>query len=316
MQPLESTAGSDAKVAWLLSQIRQAFGDPEAALTLAEKAVALKGDVAAYHVQLASVSGTVSRSAGMFRGMRLGLQVRKEAEAALAIDPRHVRARVLLAGFYWNAPAMVGGDRDKARALAAEILPIDRVEGLLLQAEHAAQDKDTTRAESLYRQGVEVTPPSYRARIALANFYALGPTPRWTEAEKWAREALALDPERASAFGSLAAAFASQERWADLDHLLENAARLSPDSLIGDYLAARALLDTNKDAARAERHLRKYLTLEPEGNSPSHAHAHWRLGLALERQGRKSEAVSEMQAALNLNPNLEEAKKDLKRLGK
>jgi hypothetical protein len=38
------------------------------------------------------------------------------------------------------------------------------------------------------------------------------------------------------------------------------------------------------------------------------------LGLVLEKKGRKPEAIAEVETALRLKPDLEEAKKDLKRL--
>jgi hypothetical protein len=42
--------------------------------------------------------------------------------------------------------------------------------------------------------------------------------------------------------------------------------------------------------------------------------AHWRLGLILEKAGRKPEAVAELQTATLLDPKFEQAQKDLKRL--
>jgi len=42
--------------------------------------------------------------------------------------------------------------------------------------------------------------------------------------------------------------------------------------------------------------------------------AHWRLGLILDKAGRKAEAVSELQIATKLDPKFEQAQKDLKRI--
>ncbi|RPJ55307.1 MAG: tetratricopeptide repeat protein [Acidobacteria bacterium] len=42
--------------------------------------------------------------------------------------------------------------------------------------------------------------------------------------------------------------------------------------------------------------------------------AHWRLALTLEKLNRKPEAIHELQSALRLAPDFEEAKRDLKRL--
>ena len=65
---------------------------------------------------------------------------------------------------------------------------------------------------------------------------------------------------------------------------------------------------------RAERYLRKYLTMEPEPGSASMAVAHWRLGLVLEQMGRKAEAVKEVETAVKMDGGLAQAKADLKRL--
>src|SRR5262249_54500279 len=73
-------------------------------------------------------------------------------------------------------------------------------------------------------------------------------------------------------------------------------------------------LTKDKDLPRAERYFRKYLSQEPEGQTPSLAAAHWRLGLVLEKQGRKPEAITEMETALRLQPSFAPAKKDLQRL--
>ena len=44
------------------------------------------------------------------------------------------------------------------------------------------------------------------------------------------------------------------------------------------------------------------------------AAARWRLGQALEKQGKRAEALAEVDAAVKLDPKLGNAKKDLKRL--
>ena len=78
--------------------------------------------------------------------------------------------------------------------------------------------------------------------------------------------------------------------------------------------AARVMITEKTDPARAEALLRRYLEVEPEIGYPSHAGAHWRIGQALEQLGRKPEAIAEMQTALKMDPSLDGAKRDLKRL--
>jgi tetratricopeptide (TPR) repeat protein len=80
------------------------------------------------------------------------------------------------------------------------------------------------------------------------------------------------------------------------------------------YAAARTLVTAGKDLPRAEGYFRRYLQQPPEANTPSHAGAHWRLSQIYQKQGKKNEAIAELQTALSLDPNLEPAKKDLKAL--
>ena len=96
--------------------------------------------------------------------------------------------------------------------------------------------------------------------------------------------------------------------------MLVQSEKAVPDHLAPYYQAGSALLHENVDLQRAERYFRKYLTQQPEGDEPNLAHAHWQLGLVLEKQGRKQDAISEIQTAVHMDRNLKEAPKDLDRL--
>ena len=133
------------------------------------------------------------------------------------------------------------------------------------------------------------------------------------EAEGHAREAARLHPDRAVPYGLLAAVLVHQDKWADLDAALPLAEKADPDNLLPYYRAANNCLARKVELPRAERYLRKYLTQEPEGQTPNLAAAHWRLGLVLEQQGRKPEAIAELQQAVKLDAR-SPAKADLKRL--
>ena len=82
----------------------------------------------------------------------------------------------------------------------------------------------------------------------------------------------------------------------------------------------RLRLQQGKDFERAERYFRKFLTQEPEpvfgfrAQISSHDQTYWRLGQTLEKLNRKTEAVDALKTAVKLDPGLDGAKKDLKRL--
>jgi tetratricopeptide (TPR) repeat protein len=317
LEPRVKANPSDAEAAALLSRVRQAFGSLDAALPLAETAVTLEPNVADYHWRLAEVVGQMAQRASVFKQIGLGRRFRQEAETAMKLDARHLDSRAGMISFYIQAPGIVGGDRKKADQLAEEIARIDPAAGFLARARVLVETKTAGDVEGLYRQAAEAarTPELKLRATALLMNAALNAAPaRLAAAEQAARALITIDPHRAGAYAGLAIAYATNHRFAELDAALAEAEKAVPDNLGPYYQAARVLVVQGTDLPRAERYLRKYLTIEPEGGAPGHAQAHWRLGLALEKQGRKPEAVATLEQAAKLNPAFEEAKKDLKRL--
>jgi len=227
-----------------------------------------------------------------------------------------LNARFALIDFHMEAPGIVGGDKKKAYQYAEEILRIYPARGWLAKARIARKEKQTGQLESLYLKAVEADARNYDARITLVGFYSTGAEPKYDIIEKHSREAVGIAPDRAAAYSQLAALYANQQRWKELDAILAQAEKNVPDNLSPFYQAARNLLLKGADLPRAERYLRKYLTQPPEPDAPSHAAAHWRLGNVLEKMGRTGEACRAYREAIRLDPKLEDARKDLKRFCK
>jgi Tfp pilus assembly protein PilF len=241
---------------------------------------------------------------------------KKENAAALSINPNHIEALLDLMDYYFDAPGIVGGDKKKAYETADRIGKLNASRGLLAQANLANREKtkDWAKIEMLEKKAVEADPKSYDALITLGNLYASDQYKKYDDADKLARDAIKLDSSRQGAYALLAMVDVYRERWQDMDTDLATAEKNVPDNLYPDYAAGRTLYVLNKDFSRAERYFRKYLTQPPEGEAPRFAAAHWRLGLVLEKEGHKPEAISEIETATKLEPDFEPAKKDLKRL--
>jgi tetratricopeptide (TPR) repeat protein len=273
----------DPNLAFLQSQIRNAFGDRNSPLALAEKAVALAPGVAMYHRQLAEVQGVMAQHANAFQQLFLARKFRKEIDAAIAIDPRNIQAQRDLMEFYLLAPGIAGGDMKRAEGTAQTIAGIDPAEGLSAKARIASYRKDYTQAEALTQRAAEAAPPNYKRVIALAQFYMAPEHLNESGAETAARKALALDATRVDAYAILAAIYAGRGDWAALDSSLEAANREVPDDATPYYRAAERLIARGAEPERAERYLRKYLAQEPEGNQPTLADANRKLALATNR---------------------------------
>ncbi len=303
-----------AETAYLLSQVKLAFGDLDGALKLAEKAVALDGANSGYHFQLAAACGETAERASLFSKALWARRFKEEADKAAALDSKNLEARFALIEYYLQAPRLMGGGKEKAYAMADEIGKIDPAHGFLARVRLAQEEKNATQEEAFYLKALAAGPRNYEVLVSLANFYSHDSQRKFDLAEKYARQAVRVDASQIEAYSSLAAVYALGGRWNELDATLAEAEKQVPDDLSPHFRAGRALLDSGTDLPRAERYFRKYLSQEPEADAPTLAHAHWQLGLALEKQQHKPEAVSEVQTAVRLKPDLQEAKKDLARL--
>jgi tetratricopeptide (TPR) repeat protein len=296
---------NDAGSSCEMSKISEAFQHWDEAIQQAQKAVSLDPKNAEFQAALADAVGSKlsAASVGLFERMSLARRFKKEAELALQLDPNNIEANEDLMEFHLDAPGLVGGDKKKAAELADRMVHLNPVHGYLMKVEIATHEKRTTEVESLLQQAIGADPRNYFARTQAANFYLSKGDAGMTPAEEQANQALAT-------------VYAQQGRWKDLDSVLGDSQREVPDDLAAFYQAAKSILTSNQSSelTRAEKYMRIYLSQPAEGNEPSLAAAHWRLGLILKNEGHKDQAKQELQEALRLEPGFEPAKKDLKRL--
>jgi tetratricopeptide (TPR) repeat protein len=305
---------NDAAVVSALAQVRLGFDRLDEARDLAELAVKIAPGDAQAHETCADVFGELAGHSGMLKAMGYARRFRKEAEASLAIEPGRFESLMGLMIFYLKAPGIAGGSRQKALQKAGEIAKFNPAKGELALARYAQETGDTNAVEGHYRAAIEKDPKCYEAMISLASAAAAPWRAQWEVSETQARAASKVAPDRSGPYALLASLYAHLERWGDLDQVLAEADAACPDDRNPWYQTGRILLAEGHDLARAERCFRHFLDLEPEPNGPALAHAHWRLGLVLEKQNHRAEAITEVEAALKLKPDLDPAKRDLKRL--
>jgi tetratricopeptide (TPR) repeat protein len=307
---------SDAEALFWLSGIYDAFGDFDRAVDYARRATEASPGSSEYHCQYADALGDKALKSGVLGGgIPLARQMRHELDLSLQLDPHNLRCLQESMGLYEQAPAIVGGSKSKAREMLQQIYQIDpahgaRAEAALLQM----QKRPLPEIEAHLRHAVQLNPHLYRALIDLTSILDSDGYRHYAEAEHFARQAIAADPDRAAGYVYLASASAHQQHWSDLDAAIEEAEHHVPDNAAPLYAAAVALLESNADLARAERYLRRYLTQQPEAGAPTHSTAHWKLGLVLEKLGRRADAATELRAAAAGNSADPAFKKDFKRI--
>jgi tetratricopeptide (TPR) repeat protein len=298
-----------------LSTIEWSYGDLDKAQATAEKAVSIADGSAAAHAQLVNILGAkLAGKSGTMEKLSLSRRFRREAERTLQLDPNNVYAHEALARYSWYAPSLAGGDKSKAMQMVEQVIHLDSTRGYALKAElDATQSSDKVLTD--WKQAVAAQPASYLAHAGLGNCLLSGGE-SWKGAEEEARRAIAIDPSRMMAYRLLAAVYAGTQQWQKLDLVIHEARAAVPDDLGAEFTAAHTILEKNlqNQFARAEEYLRNYLAMPSEGLEPSAAVAHWQLGLILEKEGRRSTALQEVQAAAGLDPSLDGARHDAKRL--
>jgi tetratricopeptide (TPR) repeat protein len=268
----------DASAWIMLTRARLQARQPAKAIDAAEKAVALGPKNAQAFYWLGNAYGNRIGEVNMLSKMSLAPKLRDAFETAVELDPALLDARSSLVEFYLQAPAVVGGGVDKAKAQAAAIGRYDRFKGLLAEARIAGHEKNTAKALKLYESARVLKPGDPQARMLVLSAYQ--------QAEQW-RDA-----------------YDTASRWA-----IDEPANPKPRYQIGRIAAV-----SGQYLSEGEVALRKYLQLPRKPDDPEPKHARYRLGQVLAHAGRKDEARVELQAALKLDPSFAEAREALAKL--
>jgi len=270
VEPLVKADPTDAKSAYWLSQAEGALGNLDTALKLADQAIALDPKNARYHAQAAAACGRLAQASGLLKQLQYGRRAKKELDTALELDPNNEGALYGLALFYYAAPSMLGGDKQKAQAAAELLTKLNPVRGYLTQAKLANERKDAAAEEDYYKKAIAADPAAYEPKVKLANFYM---TRDLSAAWDLANEALTLDPGQAEAWKLLAQVDVATHCWEELRATLEQARAEVPDDLAPYYYSAVALEQSGHFFGWASDFLDLYMSSAPEGEEPTLAEA-------------------------------------------
>lgn len=311
-QRLQKNA-NDADALYVLARVNLAQDHLDQAQALAERAIEIAPNLAEGHRVLGEALGLKAIKLNLVTGLAMARRAKKEGELALMLDPQSIDAAEFLASYDNAAPMVAGGGHEKAERMVETIMKLNPARAYLARATGAEEKKDIAGEEMWLQKAVQADAKNYEAKDRLAHLYIDPDHKDLRRAETIARAALALDPGRAGAYAVLAAVFADEGRWAELDSILAQAERADGDDLVPYFEAGKALAANGKDNARGERYLRKYLAVEAEGGEPQQGHAHWQLGLLMLKEGRKDVAVAELQTSVSMLPDFRPAADDLKR---
>ncbi len=276
-----TTANPNDAEAWnLLSRAYYRVGLWDPAIEAGKRAVALQPNNAEYHLWLGRQWGLKAENVSFLRAAGAAGNVRREFERAVELDPNHVQARSDLAEFYMEAPGIMGGGKDKARAQVAELEKRDQAAAHWLRARLAEKDNDLAAAEREHRAALQASASAPARWMDLAAFYFRAK--RFKEMDDAVAKALAPPKKPA--------------------HLYVDAASL--------------LFQSGRDFPRAAQYLRSYLASSDKTEDYPAFTAHHLLGQILEKQGQRDAARGEHEAALKLASEYKPAREALKKLAR
>jgi Tfp pilus assembly protein PilF len=274
-----SSAPTDAESSNLLCRSYFALEEWDRAESACKRAVELDSGNSRFHLWLGRVYGEKADHASFVSAASLAGKVRAEFQRAVQLNPKDIDARLDLAEFYLEAPGIVGGGEEKARAQARSIGANNPAREHWVYARIAEKKKDTQGAENEYRQQIE-----------LSN----------GDGDAWLNYALFLGRQR------------RLEEMEQAVVKLSQAPMTRPGVLVE---GAQILIRSERGYAFAVKLLKRYLETGPVEEAPAFK-AHYLLGVVLEKQGDKANAAEEYRASLALVSNWGRAKQALNRVAR
>lgn len=272
---------ADSEIHLLLAKTLYEEQQHDAAISEAERAVAIDPQNSLNHEWLGRVYGEKANHASMFSALGLAKKARREFARAVELDERNFSAHQALIEFDCSAPGIAGGGDDKARAEIAALTAMDSAEGHYAAGNCRRQKKDFAGADAEFDKALELHPKSADVIYDIGDY--------------------AMKHEQAARLLSLA----------------QEGARTAPEDLRGEFYRAVGWILENKNMNEAERLLRDYLRRAPvRSNYPHPWRAHEWLGRLYEQQNETEAAAREYEASLRLEPKNKNAHEALKRLRK
>jgi len=268
----------DAESLHLLSRAYYATERWDDAVKYGERAVALRPEDAYYHLWLAREYGEKAASANAMTAAAMARKAKAEFERTVQLAPSSVEARLDLAQYYTEAPAIMGGGLGKARDQAAQVAKQNSAKSHLILARVAVKEKQFPEAENQLRKAISESNGLAEYWLELAEYYRVRGRP--DDMQKAVESALAQPGNPAETY----------------------------------FDAANELFLGNRDFPEAVLYLRKYLASGGLVEGAPAFRAHYLLGQIYEKTGQKPAAISEYQASLALASGFDRARKALRGL--
>lgn len=276
------------------------------------KAVRLRGVNAKYRVMLGNAYGMKAQKGSIFTKIGAAGKCLKEYEAAVRADPKYIDARRSLMEYYLQAPGIVGGSVAKAVAQCDTISILDEYAGFLARSRIYEYQNDRKAEEESYRKAIVADPKKTSAYRGLWWLYLK--EKKVAKANALLAQAIRSVDDKSEIY-YWAGLYSIQEN--DLSkarEMLDSALAADPGNAAVYYQMGKVSLLSGRNLRNGLKAFEKYLSIQAKSGNPGYAYAHWRMGMIYEKLGMTDSARAQYMTALELAPNITEAKKALKNL--
>ena len=281
LQAAAAKETQNGEVQLLLTKSYLELQERDAAITSAERAVAIDPKSSVYHEWLGRAYGEKADHSSMFSALGLARKTHREFEVAVELDAKNFAAWQALIEYYCDAPGIVGGGEEKAKPEIEKLQGLDASEGHFAAGVCRKQKKDFVAADAEFKLALENHPKRADLIYDIGD-YAM----RHGQAEQ-------------------------------LMQVAEIGEQVAPSDPRGMFYRAVGLILKNDKPEAAEKLLREYLQKAPKrAEYPRYAAAHEWLGRMYENKGDKKSAEKEYQTALQLDPKDKSVRESLKRVEK
>jgi tetratricopeptide (TPR) repeat protein len=169
---LDGIPAKSAPVHALMGKCHYMRGDFKKASESFEQAARLEPAIGDHYLWLGRAYGRRAETSSFFTAPALASKARQNFEKAVALNPRDTEAVADLFEYYLEAPGVMGGGMEKARALAEQTKDLDQAEYHYRLAQIADKKKEFRDAEEQLRRAAELAPRQAGRIVDLARYLA------------------------------------------------------------------------------------------------------------------------------------------------
>jgi tetratricopeptide (TPR) repeat protein len=269
---------ADAESLNQLSRAYFAMEQWDEAVRYGERAASLDPNNATYHLWLGREYGRKAADANPLIAAGLARKAKNEFERAVQLDLANVAARLDLAQYYTEAPAIMGGGLDKARDQATQMQKYDPAKSHLILARVALKEKQYGEAEAQFRAAL---------------LGAKNPADMWLQ---------------------LAAFYRQRGRLDDMQNAVQSAMAQPGKPAESYFDAAKELYQGSRNLSAARQYLQQYLSSGGLVESAPAFRAHYMIGQLNEKMGNNGAAATEYEASIAMASGFVPARKALNRV--